>query len=118
MKFRNQTQSAPDSFNHTASDLPSLAKIPFTLADNASVELPLNFSIRYNLNETITNQIDIQSITLNGTSTNVDSTTIAWDSHIQGFYGNLLFELWVSNGTVNGYVYGQSYLSLWLKLNT
>ena len=41
IKFRNQTQSAPNSFNHTHSDLPSLATLTVVVAENSTEEIPL-----------------------------------------------------------------------------
>ena len=117
MKFRNQTQSAPDSFNHTNSDQPFLGSISFFVADKGTLELPINISFQYKIDENITDQLDMQTITLNGTVLNANRITIAWDSQRKGFYGNLFFELWIFNGTVNAFQYHQRYVSLWLKMN-
>ena len=118
MKFRNQTQSAPDSFNHTSSDLPSLGNITFFVADKKSLQLPIDISFQYTIDRNITNQLDMQNITLNGAALNTKSTTIAWNSEKKGFYGNLFFELWIYNDTTNALQYHQRYVSLWLKMNT
>ena len=117
MKFRNQTQSAPDSFNKTSSYQPYLGNISFFVADKETLELPIDVSFQYKLDENISDQLDMQTITLNGAALNANTTTIAWDSQRKGFYGNLFFELWIFNGTVNAFQYHQRYVSLWLKLN-
>jgi hypothetical protein len=117
MKFRNQTQSAPDSFNHTSSDQPSLGSISFFVADKGTLELPIDISFQYKIDENITDQLDMQTITLNGAALNANRTTIAWDSQRKGFYGNLFFELWIFNDTVNAFQYHQRYVSLWLKMS-
>jgi hypothetical protein len=117
MKFRNQTQSAPDSFNHTNSDQPTLGSISFFVADKGTLELPIDISFQYKIDENITDQLDMQTITLNGAALNANTTTITWDSLRKGFYGNLFFELWIFNNTVNAFQYHQRYVSLWLKMS-
>jgi len=117
-KFRNQTQSTPDSFNHTSSDLPSLGSISFILADKGASELSIDITFQYNLKPNTTDRLEMQNITLNGEVLNVNSTTIAWDPERKGFYGNLFFELWVYNDTTNAFQYHQRYVSLWLKMET
>src|SRR4030067_1103821 len=47
VKFRNQFQSAPDSFNRTPSSLAPLYSVYAFVADNASWELPITFSFDY-----------------------------------------------------------------------
>ena len=116
VKFRNQTQSAPDSFNHTSSNQPSLGNISFFVADKETLELPIDISFQYKLGENKT-ELDMQNIILNGAVLKAN-TPIAWDSQRKGFYGNLFFELWIFNDTLNVFQYHQRYVSLWLKMNT
>jgi uncharacterized membrane protein len=114
VKFRNQTQSAPNSFNHTHSDLPALATLMVAVAENSTEEIPLDISFQYSPSGRL--QLKMQDITINGYSLNVNSTTIAWDTQKFGFYGNLFFELWIYNGTTSSYQYHERYLSLWLQI--
>jgi hypothetical protein len=116
-KFSNQTQFTPNSFNHTSSILPSLGDIPFSLADNKSLQLPIDVLFQYNIDKNDSRQLDMQSITLNGETIDVSHTTIAWNSDKRGFYGNLFFELWLFNDTTNALQYDQRYVSLWLKMS-
>ena len=116
-KFGNQTQFTPDSFNHTSSVLPSLGDIPFSLADNESQQLPIYVSFQYKIDANDPRQLDMQSITING-ATKTDTSTIAWNTEKNGFYGNLFFELWLNNDTTNALQYNQRYVSLWLKMET
>lgn len=116
IKFRNQTQSGPDSFNHTSSKLPPLGTISFLVADEGKLQLPIDVSFQYGRNPNITSRLDMQSITLNGAVLNADTTTIAWNIEKNGFYGNLFFELWIFNDTSNAFQYHQRYVSLWLKM--
>ena len=115
-KFGNQTQSLPDSFNHTNSVLPSLGDITFFVADNESLQLPIDVSFQYKIDTNNSRQLDMQNITLNG-ATMTDPTTIAWNPDKSGFYGNLFFELWLYNDTTNALQYHQRYVSLWLKMS-
>ena len=72
VKFRNQTQSAPDSFNHTNSNQPSLGNITFFVADKETLELPIDISFQYKLGENNT-ELDMQNIILNGTVLNANT---------------------------------------------
>ena len=118
VKFRNQTQSAPNNFNFTSSDLPSLGNITFCVANNESLQLPVDITFQYNPDLNNTNQIDMQNVAINGFSINDNSTTIAWDTQRFEFYGNLFFELWIFNDTANAFQYNQRYVSLWLNMTT
>ena len=113
VKFRNETQPAPDSFNKTNSALPSLAEFPFCLADNQTIELPVTVSFSYNISNTALN---MHEIIVNGFPISTNLPTIAWDTKNSGYYGNLFFELWAYNETTNAFQYNQRYVSLWLNL--
>lgn len=116
VKFRNQTQSAPNSFNQTSSNLPSLGNIPFCVANNQALELPFNVSFYFLPDQNNGDRLDMQNVILNVFSLSLSSTTIAWDSQRNGFYGNLFFELWIFNDTANAFQYDQRYVSLWLNM--
>jgi hypothetical protein len=117
VKFRNQTQSAPDSFNFTASGLPSLCNITAFVADKESWELPLVFSFNYNessYNATLA-QVSFSSVVLNGAVLDLGGHSSVWDQQSSRFYGNLFFELWIYNDTVGAFTYHERYVDL--KLN-
>ncbi len=116
VKFRNETQSAPNSFTQTASALPSLCALSVCVANNQAVELPITVSFYYTPHLNITGQVDMQNIVVNGFSLNLSPTTIAWDPQKAGYYGNLVFELWLFNSTANAFQYNQRYVSLWLNM--
>jgi uncharacterized membrane protein len=115
VKFRNATQSAPDSFAQTSSKLPALARLTFFVADNATYELPIDVTFTYNVTEGTTRQLQMQTVTINGEAISVNSTRIAFDSAKGGFYGNLFFELYLYN-SAGGFEYHQRYVSLWLQM--
>ena len=115
VKLRNQTQSAPDSFNRTFSSLPAVYEIRAFVADEATWEIPLSFSFDYGYNETRL-QVDVRSMTLNGVVLEMENCEIAWDPENNGFLGNLFFELWIYNATTNGFQYHERFVSLWLNM--
>lgn len=118
VKFANETQSVPDSFNYTDSELPSLGDISFCVANNQALQLPVGISFQYQLDANNPNLLDMQNIAVNGFPLSLSSTTIAWDPQNLGYYGNVLFELWLFNNTANAFQYNERYVSLWLNMTT
>lgn len=116
VKFRNPAEPAPDSFNHTFSDLPSLCNITFFVADKSSFELPLNVSFHYQANPLL-REVNMNDIIVNGYWLNASSTSVPWDSQKSAYLGNLFFELWLFNNTINDFQYHQRYVSLWLNMS-
>jgi uncharacterized membrane protein len=114
VKFRNQTQSAPNSFSHTASELPPLCKITALAANNQSIEIPIQIVLHYGWKKPA--QIMLNSITLNGYNLDTNSAVLNWDFQRIGFFGNLFFELWIYNGTIGSFEYNQRYVSLWFNM--
>jgi hypothetical protein len=117
VKFRNELESAPDSFNHTNSDQPSLGAISLFAANNETVELPVDVSFQYNIDASNSGQVDVQSVTVNGATLSTNGEFVPYDSARGGFFGNIVFELWIYNGTANDFQYNQRYVSLWLQMN-
>jgi hypothetical protein len=117
VKFRNELESAPDSFNHTRSDQPLLGAISLFAANNETVELPVDVSFQYNIDASNNGQVNVQSVTVNGATLNTNGEVVPYDSVRGGFFGNVVFELWIYNGTANDFQYNQRYVSLWLQLN-
>ncbi len=118
IKFRNQTQSAPNSFTHTNSQLPPIGSLTAFTADNQTVELPIDVSFHYSINDRDSSRLQVQDITINGQAIDSNSITIAYDSQKGGFYGDLFFELYIYNQATNTLQYHERYVSLWLKINT
>lgn len=115
VKFRNQTQSAPNSFNRTSSSLPSLFNITAFVADQGTWELPLTFSFDYNYNVTLS-KVEFQKMILNDVNLDVSNYTIAWDSKNNGFLGNLFFELWIYNAATSNFRYHERSVGLWFNM--
>jgi uncharacterized membrane protein len=114
VKFRNETQSAPNSFSGTSSSLPSLFNITAFVADEGTWELPLTFSFDY-YNETLT-RLKFYNMTLNGVTLDMSNYTIVWDSKKKGFFGNLFFELWLYNMTSQSFQYHDRFVGIWLNV--
>jgi hypothetical protein len=118
VKFRNQTQSAPSSLgppaNRTPSSLPSLYNITAFVVDEGVWERPLTFSLDYEYDGTLS-LVSFSSLTLNGVVLNMNNCQAAWNASRRGFYGNLLFELWIYNTTTSSFGYHQRFVDL--KLN-
>jgi hypothetical protein len=115
VKFRDQTQPAPNSFNRTSSGLPSLFSIAAFVADEETWELPLAFSFDYRYNETLA-QVKFRNMTLNEISLDMSDYTIVWDSGNSGFLGNLFFELWIYDAATSGFRYHERYVGLWFNM--
>ncbi|NLF88334.1 DUF1616 domain-containing protein [Candidatus Bathyarchaeota archaeon] len=115
IKFRNQTQSSPDSFNKTSSDLSALTSIAIAAAKNSTSEVPLEISFQYHTDNQ-TDTLYMETVTVNGFAQDASNTTIMWDEAKGGFLGNLVFELYINNSTTNSLQYHQRYLSLWFKM--
>lgn len=120
VKFRNQTESAPDSFNRTASSLPPLCSFNVFVADKESFELPLSFSFDFmneTYNETLS-QVRFSSMVLNGAVLDLRGRSTVWNATTSMFFGNLVFELWIYNGTMNTFQYHERFVDLKFNMTT
>ena len=115
VKFCNLTQSAPDSFNRTPSSLPALFNITAFVEDEGIWERPLTFSFDYGFNETLS-RVEFNSLTLNDVALDMGNCTAAWDSEKKGFFGDLVFELWIYNTTISGFQYHERFVNLRLNM--
>jgi hypothetical protein len=145
VKFRNQTQSAPDNFDKVPSNLPSLYNITMIVADKESWEQPGIFSLNYsfiNVTETVYHNVTVSSdltghstieiraenvtalqavysgVTFNGVYLDLKGLTSDWDGQKSVFYGNLIFELWMYNEASNNFQYHERYVDLKLNMTT
>jgi hypothetical protein len=116
VKFRNQTQSAADSFNRTPSSLPPLYSITVFVADKETWELPITFSFDYTYSENPENaslsKVNVNKIMFNGATLNLEGFSAKWDPEKSGFFGYLFFELWIYNDTTGGFQYHERCTSL------
>ena len=145
MKFRNETQSGPDSFNRTHSLLPSLYNVYAFVGDKETVEVPVTFALKYHLqnvtrtvyvnvtesqgtgdNVTIvqraenitTGQVAFENMDFNGVSVDLTGYYSDWNPQKQEFFGNLVFEVWIYNSSVGGFQYHERFVDLKLNQTT
>jgi uncharacterized membrane protein len=115
VKFRNETQSAPDGFNHTSSSLPSLYNLNVFVADKESLEIPVNFALDFSFQGVA--QVNFDSLEFNGESLNLHGYSSDWNPKTNMFYGNLIFELWIFNSTLNDFQYHARFVDIKLNMN-
>jgi hypothetical protein len=116
VKFRNETQSAPDGLNQTPSTLPSLFNVPVFVANKESWELPVTFSLDYSFSGDT--RVLFNDIDFNGVNLNLAGLSSDWNSKTNVFYGNLIFELWIYNGTTGSFQYNDRFVDLKFNMTT
>jgi len=115
VKFRNITQSGPDSFNRTSSSLAPLYSVNVFVSDKETWELPVTFSFDYSYDSN-SSTVNFNSLTFNGAALDLKGYSTTWDSSKSVFFGNLVFELWIYNGATGGFQYHERYVDLKLNL--
>jgi hypothetical protein len=115
VKFRNETQSAPSSFgpieNRTPSSMPSLFNISAFVADEQDWELPLAFSLDYEVSLD-RSQVMFHNLTLNDEILGLEGYSMAWNSTRKVFFGNLMFELWIYDAQATALSYHSRFVDL------
>lgn len=113
VKLRNQTDAVADVAGTPDSSSPIFEYRVF-LNDADSWEKTVTFSF-----EGVLFNQDISTVSkfyIDGYSVNVDKTA-AWDSMTNGFYYQLLFELWVYNSAIGGFEFNNHSLQLWFNIS-
>jgi hypothetical protein len=120
LKFRNQTQSAADSFNGAPSSLLPIYSITAFVADKEKLEIPISFSFNYvqNSYDDALLQVRFLDMTFDDTVLNLNGYTAVWDAERSGFFGNLFFELWIYNSTVGELQYHERFTGLWFNMTS
>lgn len=111
VKFRTQNQSAPDTFARAPSSLPPIYSVNFIVADKETWELPVALSFSYSYDES-NSQVKFNRMMFNGADLNLDGYSATWDTENSSFFGNLIFELWIYDDTVGGFIYHERYIDL------
>ena len=139
VKFRNSTQSAPDSFNRTYSSMPALYTMYLVVPDKELREVPLTFGFDYRFqdvtrvvyrnvtipggpgeNDTIVQvpenvvipQVVFDRLRFNDVSLSLEGYTSDWDPEKGVFFGNLFFELWIFDNAADDFRYHERYVDL------
>lgn len=117
VKFRNESMSAPNSFERTPSSLPSLFSMRVFVADKEVWEERLTFSFDYGFDEAFSRVI-FKSLTLNDVTLSLHGLTSEWNATTSRFYGNLVFELWIFNESSGGFMYHERFVDLKLNMTS
>jgi uncharacterized membrane protein len=117
VKFRNQTQIGPNTFDFTSSPQPSLYNFDVSAADNQTVEMPIVFQFKYTAAEEGT-IVYFNQLTINSVQVNLNGYTSSWNSTNNDFFGKLIFELWLYNSTTNNFQYNERYVDLRLNMTS
>jgi hypothetical protein len=118
VKFRNSIDPLPNATSGDASPLPVLYRYLVFLGDGSVWEAPLNFSF---LNVTfyraakVSNFALVGKLDVNGVVVDVGKVSF-WDNETQGFYYQVLVELWRYNVTTSSFGFDSRFISLWLNV--
>jgi len=121
VKFRNETQSSPTFLgsvgNLTSSNLTSLYNLTVFVSDEGSWEERLTFSFDYGFNSSLM-QVQFHSMVLKGEALNMVGESTAWNATKKVFFGNLLFETWIYNATLNDFQFHGRSVDLKFNMTT
>ena len=113
VKFRNQSESLPDSVNGSASVLEPVFEYRAFVGDGGVWEREVRLGF-----EGVSfdgNVCRVSRLVLDGSVLNVDKVA-AWDSAGNGFYCQLFFELWFYNSSLSGFQYHDRFVGMWLNM--
>jgi uncharacterized membrane protein len=113
VKLRNSTEEMPNDTSGVASSLVPLYTYRMFLSDNQVLEKSLNFSftgLAFSGNVS-----SVGGVFINGVSVASNESTV-WDDVNNGYFYQLLMELWLFNSTDNSFSFNSRYVGLWLNL--
>jgi len=113
VKFRNQIQPLPDASSSKPSSLPPLYEFRAFVADGATWESSVNFSI-LKLSR-LKGSCFVRRMSINSVVFSLDSSS-NWDSERSGFYYQLFFELWLYNTTSRSFQFHDRFVGIWLNM--
>lgn len=111
VKFRNQTDALPNATAGTPSPLPPLYEYHVFLQDGRSWEAPLTFSF----SEVTELGSSVENLTINDDVFVVNKKT-SWNFAKNGYFYQLLIELWIYNTESDSTVFHKPYVTLWLNM--
>jgi len=115
LKLRNSTEALPNATSGVASSLPVLYSYEVFLADGQTWEGALNFSFAdVVFGENVSS---VGMIRINDAVVNVDKSA-AWDNVNNGYFYQLIAELWLYNTTSNGFVFHDRFVTRWLNMTS
>ncbi len=112
-ELRNQTDPLPDVVNGTPSGLNPLSEYRFMLSENATWEQDIPFSV--GSVSFAANTCRMSGFSLGGISFSVDKS-VEFDQENNGFYFQLIFELWRYNAGISAFEFHNRFVGLWLNV--
>jgi uncharacterized membrane protein len=112
IKLRNQTDPLPNTQTTTASPLNPLYEYRTIIQDGKNWTAPMTFSLS-GLSVS-NNQTLLQSLTINDKKFNVDKIA-QFNQDNNGYYYQILIELWAYNPTVEAFQFQNRYVNFWLN---
>jgi hypothetical protein len=114
MKFCDLNQSIDYGLNPELNTLQTVHDFTFFVEDTKSWELSVVLSFDYTFDENLT-RVDYDQIVFNDFAINLNGVSSEFDIQRNGFFGNMIFELWVYNKSSNDFQYHDR--SIDLKFN-
>ena len=115
LKFGNSSELLPNTASGVASPLPALYRYEVFLTDGQTWEGAFSFSF-----SDVTFGINVSSvgrILINNAWVNVNERAL-WDDVNNGYFYQVLAELWLYNSTSNSFGFHNRFVSLWLNMTT
>ena len=113
VKFRNSTQPLPDIGGSVPSSLPTLYEFRFFVGDGETWESLLTFAFQdVSLEGDV---VFVGDVVINDVVFSVNSVSMR-DSEDEGFYFQLFFELWRYDMTMQGFVFHDRFVGIWLNM--
>lgn len=113
VKFRNQTESAPDESHGTPSAVDPVLTYRLFLRDSEKWEREVLFSL-----EDVSfagNVCRVSNLVVDGYTVSVNKSVV-WDEGNGGFYFQLFCELWVYDQSGSGFRYDDRFVGVWLNV--
>ncbi|HLN89348.1 MAG TPA: DUF1616 domain-containing protein [Candidatus Binatia bacterium] len=113
VKLKNQTDFLPNTRTATPSPLQPLYNYRFSIPDGQNWEAPFTFTVS---NASISGkQSTINQLTVNDIKFDVNKSA-AWDSNSSRFVYELVFELWLYDGSTSSIQFNSRFVDLQLNL--
>lgn len=113
VKFRNQTDPAPNATAGTPSSLPPLLEYRFLIQDGQTWQSPLTFSVAaatFSENQSFISRLEINDVVFD-----VNKPAL-WNANGGVFYYQFIFELWIYNAKTGSMEFNNRFVNLQLNL--
>ena len=115
VKLCNQTDSQPDEKTSISNPKDILYEYRFAIQNNLTMIAPLNFALN---NISISrNQSFLETLTINDRTINVNKLA-QFDQHNNGYFYEILIELWVFSPSTDAIQYQHRYVDFWVNVTS